>query len=105
MIRYLILVLISTGNPPSVNNKSAYQSQFFNGIYGIWWGGSGTECEKWYISGISKQGKCKGIGYVKTKPNITGDCIENTSWNWEYWDSYAQIWKEAGDGLGVKCIN
>ena len=79
-----------------VNNQSSYQSDFFDGIYGIWLG----DCNEWMIGDITKKGQCRG--YARAKPNSTEDCIENVGWNWDYSDLG---WKEAKEGLGVKCID
>ena len=82
-----------------VNNQSSYQSDFFDGIFGIWLG----DCNYWYIGDITKKGQC--IGYAYAKPNSTEECIENVGWNWDYADFGSVGWKEAKEGLGVKCID
>ena len=84
-----------------VNNQSSYQSEFFDGIYGIWLG----DCNEWWIMDITAKGQC--IGYARAKPNSTEECIENVGWNWEYWDygNHGNNWFEAKEGLGVKCID
>ena len=79
-----------------VNNQSSYQSDFFDGIYGIWL----ADCNYWIIGDITKKGQC--IGTAMAKPNSTEECIENVGWNWVYTVDLG-IWKEAKEGLGVKC--
>ena len=88
---------IYTKMTEGVNNQSSYQSDFFDGIYGIWL----DDCNEWRIGDIPKKGQC--AGYARAKPNSTEDCIENVGWNWDYADSFE--WKEAKEGLGVKCID
>ena len=95
-IRYNIYG-IYTKMTEGVNNQSSYQSDFFDGIYGIWLG----DCNKWYISEITFKGQC--FGFARAKPNSTEECIENVGWNWDYADSGE--FKEAKEGLGVKCID
>ena len=75
--RYGIYTKMSEG----VNNQSSYQSDFFDGIYGIWL----SDCNKWFISDIANKGQCNG--YAGAKPNSTEECIENVGWNWDYSDS------------------
>ena len=87
---------IYTKMTEGVNNQSSYQSDFFDGIYGIWL----DDCNKWVIAEITYKGQCRG--YAGAKPNSTEECIENVGWNWDYVDSGE--YKEAKEGLGVKCI-
>ena len=89
---------IYTKMTEGVNNQSSYQSDFFDGIYGIWL----SDCNYWYISDITVKGQC--AGYARAKPNSTEECIENVGWNWDYSDNLGG-WKEAKEGLGVKCID
>ena len=89
---------IYTKMTEGVNNQSSYQSDFFDGIFGIWLG----DCNYWYIGDITKKGQCSG--YARAKPNSTEECIENVGWNWDYGDA-SNEWKEAKEGLGVKCID
>ena len=85
-----------------VNNKSIYQSEFFDGIYGIWLG----DCNEWWIMDITAKGQC--IGYARAKPNSTEECIENIGWIWDYSDTShltnLNSLMKANKGLGVKCI-
>ena len=94
--RHFRLYGIYTKMTEGVNNQSSYQSDFFDGIYGIWLG----DCNYWFIGDITKKGQC--IGVAKAKPNSTEECIENVGWNWDY--AAGSEWKEAKEGLGVKCI-
>ena len=50
---------IYTKMTEGVNNQSSYQSDFFDGIYGIWLG----DCNVWFIGSITKKGKW--IGYAR----------------------------------------
>ena len=88
---------IYTKMTEGVNNQSSYQSDFFDGIYGIWL----ADCNKWFIADITDKGQCRG--YARTEPNSAEECIENLGWNWEYVNFIG--WKEANEGLGVKCID
>ena len=89
---------IYTKMTEGVNNQSFYQSDFFDGIYGIW---LSDICNSWMIGDITLKGQCRG--YAIAKPNSTEECIENVGWNWDYTDNSGD-WKEAKEGLGVKCI-
>ena len=84
--------------PERVNNQSFYQSDFFDGIYGIWL----SDCNSWFIGDITLRGQCKG--YFHAKPNSTEECIEKVGWNWVYTIDHSDYWAEAKEGLGVKCI-
>ena len=95
--RWSIIYDIYTKMTEGVNNQSSYQSDFFDGIYGIWL----SDCNKWMIGYITSKGQCSG--YARAKPNSTEECIENVGWNWDY--SISDGWKEAKEGLGVKCID
>ena len=88
---------IYTKMTEGVNNQSSYQSDFFDGIYGIWL----ADCNEWMIGDITDKGQCRG--YARTEPNSAEECIENVGWNWEYVNFFG--WKEAKEGLGVKCID
>ena len=81
-----------------VNNQSSYQSDFFDGIYGIWL----SDCNIWFIGDITSKGQCNGK--ARAKPNSTEECIENVGWNWDYLNGVGE-WIEAKEGLGVKCID
>ena len=87
--------------PEKVNNQNYYQSNFFNGIYGIW--SVGKETKEWWLGYISKKGYRNGFAYIKL--NTTGLCIEDTGWNWKYFIWQNSTWADAKQSLGVKCLN